>query len=131
MSKSLTGVRVLLLEDEFLIAMDVEQLCRDNGAEHVTVMCTLDELDGSPEPLAFDVAIVDLMLGSVSTLDFAARLYDSGVPFIIASGHDGLEEIAGKFPGVTVVGKPYGGEELVSAVVAAVANAGSKASDPA
>ncbi|TIX32026.1 MAG: response regulator, partial [Mesorhizobium sp.] len=33
----LDGLRILVLEDEFLIAMDVEQLCRDHGAAEVTI----------------------------------------------------------------------------------------------
>jgi CheY-like chemotaxis protein len=99
--------------------MDVEQLCREFGAEDVVVMRNLDELDGSPEPPVFDVAIVDLMLAGVSTLDFAKRLYDSGVPFIFASGYGEPGETAGKFPDVVMIGKPYAGEELIRAVAAA------------
>ena len=37
LSAMLEGLRILLLEDEFLIAMDVEQLCRDHGAADVAV----------------------------------------------------------------------------------------------
>ncbi|TIX20809.1 MAG: response regulator, partial [Mesorhizobium sp.] len=33
----LDGLRILVLEDEFLIAMDVEQLCRDYGAGDVVI----------------------------------------------------------------------------------------------
>ena len=33
----LDGLRILILEDEFLIAMDVEQLCRDHGAADVVI----------------------------------------------------------------------------------------------
>ncbi len=117
LSKSLTGLRVLILEDEFLIAMDVEQLCRDSGAEDVAIVRDLDEFDGSA--LAFDVAILDLMLNNVSTLDFAKRLFESGIPFVFASGHSDLDELAARFPGVAVVRKPYGGEELVGAVATA------------
>ena len=121
MSKSLAGLRVLLLEDEYLIAMDVEQLCRDNGADDVTIVRSFDEMNGFPEQPAFDVAILDLMLGSVSTLDFARRLLECGTPFIFASGHSDLEEVALKFPGIAVVGKPYAGDDLISAVATAMA----------
>ena len=67
----LEGLRILVLEDEFLIAMDVEQLCRDHGAVEVIVARSLEEIaDG----LDFDAAIVDVLLGGVSTFGFAARL---------------------------------------------------------
>ncbi len=75
-SLPLQGLRLLLLEDEILIAMDVEQLCRDNGAEDVVTIRDLSQIE--PDGLAgrFDAAIVDLMLGGESTLDFAKRLVE-------------------------------------------------------
>lgn len=120
MTTLLEGLRVLVLEDEFLIAMDVEQLCRDHGAADVVIArglqdIALDTIDGR-----FDVAIVDVMLGGTSTLDFARQLRDRGVPFVFASGYTELAEIAAAFPGVAVVGKPYAGNDLVQAVAAAL-----------
>ncbi|RVC73273.1 response regulator, partial [Mesorhizobium sp. M2A.F.Ca.ET.046.02.1.1] len=80
----LDGLRILVLEDEFLIAMDVEQLCRDHGAAEVTIAREIVEIDGQALSARFDAAVVDLMLGGVSTLDFAARLRSEGVPFVFA-----------------------------------------------
>lgn len=127
LSKALAGLRVLVLEDEFLIAMDVEQLCRDSGAADVVIVRSLEELEADEEKLqAFDVAIVDLMLSGVSTLDFARHLYDRSMPFVFASGYSDVQEIIEKFPGIAVVGKPYAGEDLIGAVAAAIANRDSK-----
>jgi CheY-like chemotaxis protein len=116
LSGILEGLRILLLEDEFLIAMDVEMLCRDNGAVDVTVVRSLDE---TGEKIEFDAAIVDLFLGGASTLDFADSLKASGKPFVFASGHTDNPEIATRFPGVTLVGKPYSGNDLIEAVAGA------------
>jgi DNA-binding response OmpR family regulator len=113
----LEGLKVLVLEDEFLIAMDVEQLCRDNGAADVTIMRELGAIDPGGAA-AFDVAIVDLMLGGVSTLDFARGLRDSGVPFVFASGYSEVEALAAEFPASVLVPKPYSGADLVEAVAA-------------
>ena len=115
MSALLEGLRVLVLEDEFLIAMDVEQLCRDNGASEVTIAGELDgiDLDGSPR---FDVAIVDLMLGGVSTLGFARQLRERAIPFVFASGYSSNDDIAAEFPDVLLVPKPYSGADLIGAV---------------
>jgi DNA-binding NarL/FixJ family response regulator len=60
-SKPLQGIRVLIMEDEFLIAMDVEQLCRDHGAQEVVIMRKLEELGADPfERPGFDAAVVDI-----------------------------------------------------------------------
>jgi DNA-binding NarL/FixJ family response regulator len=117
----LAGMRILLLEDEFLIAMDVEQLCRDHGAHDVRIVRSLDELADDPDPRP-DAAIIDVMLGEGSTLPFARQLYETGVPFVFASGYSDHEEIFQAFPGVSVVGKPYSGDDLVKAVAHAHAN---------
>jgi DNA-binding response OmpR family regulator len=123
-SDALAGRRVLVLEDEFLIAMDIEQLCRDQGAEDVVILRSLDE---TAEAVAqrFDVAVLDLMLDGESTIGFARELRERGVPFVIASGYADFDEVAAAVPGVTVVGKPYDGAELMDAVAAALALSGS------
>jgi CheY-like chemotaxis protein len=110
---------VLLLEDEFLIAMDVEQLCRDHGAADVLIATTLEDARALLASRTFDAAIVDLMLDGRSTLDFARTLQQGGIPFIFASGYSDTQELEQSFPGVALVSKPYGGTELVEALAAA------------
>lgn len=96
---------ILILEDEFLIAMDVEQLCRDEGANEVVIARSLGEVDPRLAIAKFDAAIIDVMLGGASTLDFAGHLRDGNVPFVFASGYADLDMFS-SFPGVAVVGKP-------------------------
>lgn len=115
----LDGLRILVLEDEFLIAMDVEQLCRDYGAGDVVIARDLAEIDRKNVAAQFDAAIVDLMLGGASTLDFASGLHKSGVPFVFASGYSDADEIKSTFPDVRLVTKPYSGDDLIGAVAAA------------
>lgn len=112
----LSDLRILLLEDEFLIAMDVEMLCRDHGAAEVVIKQSLDGLEDDNSLADFDVAIIDLMLSGVSTLPFAQRLARSGRPFVFASGHVELDEVLKDFPDVPVIGKPYTGADLIEAV---------------
>jgi DNA-binding response OmpR family regulator len=115
----LAGFRILILEDEYLIAMDVEQLCRDHGAEDAVLIRDLDGLDEVVADERFDVAVIDAMLGGRSTLDFARGLKARKVPFVFATGYDDAAERFADFPGVPVVGKPYGGNELVEAIARA------------
>ena len=115
----LDGLRILLLEDEFLIAMDVEQICRDFGASDVVTARTIEEAEAVLKAAEFDAAILDLMLNQKSTLGLAARLQDRAIPFIFASGYDGFTDIANPFPGVKLVGKPYSDADLVGALATA------------
>lgn len=118
LSALLDGLRILILEDEYLIAMDVEQICRDAGASDVAIVDSLTTF----EPLAvggFDAAIIDLMLKGASTLAFAAQLQREGIPFVFASGHGINDALTREFPGVALVEKPYSGNDLVAALAAA------------
>jgi CheY-like chemotaxis protein len=112
----LEGLKILVIEDEFLIAMDVEQLCRDHGAADVAVARSLEEID---RELHFDAAVIDMFLGGVSTFDFADGLKMAGKPFVFASGYTDNAEVVTRFPGVTLVGKPYAGNDLVEAIAIA------------
>ena len=116
--RELEGLRILVLEDEFLIAMDVEQVCRDHGALDVIIKRSLGEVEHLPEGgLDFDAAVLDMRLGSTSTLDFARSLMDAGMPFVFATGYSDPGETAESFPGVPVVTKPYLSSDLVEALV--------------
>ena len=119
MSDLLDGLFVLLLEDEFLIAMDVEEICRDHGARDVVVARTLEEADQALAGARFDAAIVDLMLAGISTLPFASVLQERAVPFIFASGYSDAQELTRAFPAVAVIAKPYAGNDLVEALAGA------------
>lgn len=121
MSAPLAGMRILVLEDEYLIAMDVEQLCRDHGASDVMILRSLDEL-AAQSSVAEDVhaAVLDVMLAGSSTMEFAQRLHGKGVPFVFATGYSDNQSIFEPFPGVNVVAKPYGGAVLIEAIADAI-----------
>ena len=117
----LTGKCVLVLEDEFLIALDVEQLCRDHGAANVVIIRSLEEL--GPDPFnahGIQVAIVDVMLAGRSTVEFARNLLHRNIPFVFATGYSGGDGVFEGFSDVTVVGKPYVGAALMDAVGVAI-----------
>ena len=119
---SLEGMHVLVLEDEVLIAMDVEQLCRDCGAADVTIVRDLDQL--GPDPFAgepFHAAVLDVMLAGRSTVDFARELFERRIPFVFATGYTDTEGLLDAFAGVEIVDKPYSSTALIKAVAAAMA----------
>ncbi|MCO6389781.1 response regulator [Aliihoeflea aestuarii] len=119
--KPLKDLRILVMEDEFLIAMDVEQICHDHGAEEVVILRTLKELDDRTIiERGISVAVVDVMLAGESTVEFARSLRDRRVPFVFATGYAENEHLFEAFPGIRVVGKPYSGPTLITAIVEAM-----------
>lgn len=126
----LHAARVLLVEDEFLIAMDVEQLCRDHGAEDVRVVANHSELQ--PELLSdgtVHAAILDVKVQGKWTVDFARLLAERRIPFIFATGYSDVESFFKDFPGVPVVGKPYTGSEVMRALSDAMTGRGQPAAE--
>ena len=118
---SLKGLRVLILEDEILIALDLEQVCRDFGADEVIVARSLDEIAAEgPAGAAFDVAVLDLMLGGRSTIDFASDLFAKGIPFVFATSYGDAEQLLAHLPDVQIVDKPFSSEALVGAILKAM-----------
>lgn len=114
-------MRVLIMEDEFLIALDVEQLCRDHGAADVVIVRKLDEhgpdpLDGEP----FHVAILDVMLAGAPTTCFARRLSERRIPYIFATGYTDSDAILTTFSDVEIVSKPFAGDALLGAIARAL-----------
>lgn len=119
--KSLKDLRILVMEDEYLIALDVEQMCHAHGAEEVVILRTLKELGGRTiVERDISVAIVDVMLAGESTVEFAKSLRESRIPFIFATGYAENEHLFEAFPGIRVVGKPYSGPTLITAIVEAM-----------
>lgn len=113
----LDGMRVLVMEDEFLIAMDIEQICLDHGAAEVVVVRTIDALGPDTFAHSFHAAILDLMLAGRSTVEVAKELSERGTAVVFATGHSDIEKLREAIAGVEIVNKPYSGRALVDAVV--------------
>jgi len=77
--------RVLIAEDEFLIALDLESAFQDAGAQAVGPVRTL--ADALALPLdSFDAAVLDLELEDGFCYPFALKLLEAGIPFVLATG---------------------------------------------
>jgi len=114
-SSSLAGVRILLLEDEPLIALEVEDLCRESGAEEVVTRGALDEAESALSD-KFDIAVVDLILRGKSALPLADKLVSLQIPIVFTTGGDADAQLAERFPDAPLVKKPYNRTELIGAI---------------
>ena len=123
----LAGLRILVMEDEHLIAMDVELLCREHGAAEVVLVHALDEAGGTlAAGAAPDAGILDVALSGRPTFGVARELAARGIPFVFATGHADAEGLFDDFPGVAVIGKPFAGGALIEALAAAIARSGTR-----
>ena len=115
----LIGKRCLVLDDEFLIALDIQQTLEFAGAAQVACVATVAEalalLRDSPD---FDIAVLDVKLSSPDrdSLAVAALLAAKGTPFVFLTGMRVDDVHAKRFPQAPVIEKPYNATALLDAV---------------
>jgi CheY-like chemotaxis protein len=80
-------LKVLIIEDESIVAMMIEDLIVDMGHEVVGTAGRLEQAQKLVEELAIDFAIVDVNLNGVHTYPVAEVLKARGVPFVFATGY--------------------------------------------
>ncbi|WP_261404766.1 response regulator [Chenggangzhangella methanolivorans] len=89
-NESLKGLRILLVEDEAMIAMLVEDMLLDGGAEVVgpaggvkAALAVIAETD------AIDGALLDVNLGGEQSFEVADALAARNIPFVFVTGYGG------------------------------------------
>lgn len=118
--RPIDGLRVLLVEDQSLIAMDTDELLRSLGALEVWVAATVDAALLSIDNKRPDCAVLDLNLGETTSEDIAAELNRLSIPYIFATGYrDGISIPAG-YSDIPVVRKPVASSALASALADAL-----------
>lgn len=112
----LSGVRVLVVEDDPLLAMDLDATLVGAGAVVVDLCRTLDEAMLRAEAGDFAVAVLDFGLGSETVSPVARRLANRGVPFVLYTGKSRHEPSMAEWRDCSIVQKPASTRALVSAV---------------
>ena len=104
--RHLMGRSVLLVEDEAMIALDMEQTLTAAGLRVLGPAASVNSalrLIARERP---DAAILDLDLGGELVTPVARTLRDLGVPFVLATAHNHLRGGEAEFSGVENLGKP-------------------------
>src|SRR5262245_46833240 len=108
----LSGHRVMVVEDEYLIASYTARALRDAGAEVIGPCPSEWDARVELEVQRPHAAIVDINLGNGPSFEVAAALTDEGIPFVFVTGYD-QESIPGKFEKVERLQKPVELRQIV------------------
>lgn len=108
------GLRVLVVEDEPVVAMCLEDMLEALGCETIGPASRLAEGLALVEAGGFDAAILDINLGGERSTPIAQALRDRGVPFAFASGYGAPPEGFGD--GVPMIEKPYREAQVAGAL---------------
>jgi CheY-like chemotaxis protein len=101
------GRRVLVVEDEFIVATDLSRELEDAGAKVVGPVATIKDALGTIASTELDGAVVDVMLRDGWSFEVANALADRHVPFIFATGFIGQDMLPARHADLPFVEKPF------------------------
>ena len=109
------GARVLVVEDEALVALGMCELLSELGYSVIGPFGKTSDALPVVKASGADLAILDINLGSELAYSLADALLSREVPFLFVTGYsaDAIEE---RFKGVTVLQKPVGRDSLSHAL---------------
>ena len=107
MTSPFAGRRVLIVEDESLVAMLLETILEDMGCTPIGPAATVDEglkmaADGEP----VDAALLDVNVAGKQVFPVAQALKDRGVPFVFSTGY-GESGLPDEWRGQPTLQKPF------------------------
>lgn len=111
----LVGQRVLLVEDEMILALDLHDIVESFGCIPTNVSRISKALQ-LISAQAFDVAILDLNLAGEKVYPVADELGRRGIPFIFTTGY-GEEGVLGPYRHNIILAKPYTRLEVQAALL--------------
>ncbi len=104
-------LKVLLVEDEALIAMMAQDMIEGLGHEVVHIASTLNEALDACAKRDFDCALLDVNLNGDSSMPVAVAMKARGRPFAFTTGY-GAGGVDGDHHDVPILSKPYALAEL-------------------
>jgi CheY-like chemotaxis protein len=119
--KRFEGLRVLIIEDETLIALLLEDMLTELGCKVVGTAPTVGTAMEMVDQLAPALAVLDINLGGESSYGVADALASRGIRFVFSTGYaDG--RLDAPWQDRPVLQKPFGQEQLAEAVSLALAS---------
>jgi DNA-binding response OmpR family regulator len=106
MVEALKAHRVLIIEDEYYLAADLELALQAEGAGIVGPICDLPDALHEITKGDFDAAVIDINLHGEFTYDLADELKRRSIPFVFATGYS-PEAIPSRFSDVMRFEKPF------------------------
>lgn len=112
---ALAGKRVLIIEDEPLVALELTTILGDAGIAIAGLAATADEAMAAIADTAADAALLDGNLQGALVDDVAAALVARNIPFLFVSGY-GREHLPLGLDSVMIIEKPFDSRTLLAAL---------------
>ncbi len=110
-------MRVMIVEDEYLIARTLAQMLTDGGHVVTGIVGSAEKAIQMLEEQKCDVAVVDANLAGSCAAPIGAALRKRGIPFVVISGYSKQQLLAG-LQDAPFLPKPVNPSELLATVSA-------------
>jgi CheY-like chemotaxis protein len=114
-SQLLRGKRILVVEDEPIVAMEIESSLTDRGCTVVGPTGSIEGARGLLEKSSPHAALLDVNLGGQSVEALAAELTRKNIPFAFVTGY-GRKALPEAFREAVILGKPFTQDQLLAVV---------------
>ncbi|WP_084396383.1 PAS domain S-box protein [Henriciella aquimarina] len=114
-SADLEGLKVLIVEDEAIVAMDLEMKLEQLGCEIAGLASSLEEADEILQRTHPDIALLDANLQGQRVDRLAEALHSRDIPFAFSTGY-GREALPEGFQDRELLAKPFGEARFISVV---------------
>jgi DNA-binding NtrC family response regulator len=115
---ALRGARVLVVEDDALLLMDLESILVEAGAEVLANCRTVADGLAAAQQDGIAAAVLDVRIGRETIAPVAWALARRGTPFIFYTGQVGSDPALAEWRDRTIIAKPAQARTLVAAVAA-------------
>ena len=112
--------KILVVEDEFIIALDLSETVQDLGYDLEGPFEGNEEAFEAIEDDLPDAAILDVFTADGEVYPLADRLVAAGVPIVFHSGHVTPDEVMARYPDAQACAKPCPPDRLIGALQEAV-----------
>ncbi len=106
---------MLVAEDEFLVAMLLEDILTDNGCIVSGPFGNLHDALAAADTATVDVALLDVNLSGEKIYPVAERLSERGIPFFLLTGY-GQDAVPLEHPEWQACAKPFKAEDLIAMI---------------
>jgi DNA-binding NtrC family response regulator len=114
---SLRGARILVVEDDAILAMELGMILQDAGAEIAGPCRSVpDALAMIAQRNDIAAAVLDVRIGHETIAPVAHQLSRRGTPFVFYTGQIARDPTLAEWPNCKVISKPAAASAIVSAV---------------
>jgi hypothetical protein len=116
----LAGIQALIIEEEFLIAMDIEFIVAEAGGTSLALRSFQDALRLKPQWSNYRIALVNPPDGSISESEIAREMQNAGIRLVICTADRGSDSAKFGLNVAPMVIKPFTADDVLAACAIAL-----------